>query len=266
MDVASIMSTDPISAPLDMPVHAARTLMENEGIRHLPVLASGRVIAMLCDRDLFPDEDEFADARQGRSTRLLADVVQARLARVTPQDSLASATATCLEVASGGLPVMDGDELLGILSEMDLLRALIGTSPDSTTLPTSVDDVMTAFPLVATPATSVAQALGMCRSLRAHHLPVVDGEALVGIVSDRDLLCSAAAGRAHEGTLGEIMQSDPITVAPRQSTSEAAALMASAKISSLPVVDGSELVGIVTLTDLLEHFMLEHSKVEGGAT
>ncbi len=255
MDVASIMSTEPISASLDMLVHEARTLMENAGIRHLPIVSNGRVIAMLCDRDLFPNEDELADARLGRSTRTLADVVQERLTRVSPHDSLISATAACLSAGNGGLPVMDGHELRGIVSELDLLQAFTGPDTAQADSPASVDDVMTAFPLVATPDTSVAQAIGMCQSLRAHHLPVVADDKLVGIVSDRDLLCSAAAGRAYEGTLGEIMQAEPITIGPRQPTSQAAALMASAKISSLPVVDGAELVGIITLNDLLGHFM-----------
>lgn len=261
MDVAAIMSPEPISVPLDMPVHEARNLMENAGIRHLPVVAAGRLVAMVSDRDLYPDEAEFADARVGREGRLVADVLQARLSRVTPRDSTVTAAAECLRLGTGGLPVMDDDKLVGILSEMDLLMALTRSGGEGS--PASVDDVMTAFPQVARPDTTVAQALATCQELRAHHLPVVDGDQLVGIVSDRDLLCSAAAGRAHEGTLGEVMQGDPITIEPGQSASKAAELMISAKISSLPVVEGGELVGILTLTDLLDQLLKSQGQTAG---
>ncbi len=90
-------------------------------------------------------------------------------------------------------------------------------------------------------------------------VPVVDGDRLVGIISDRDV-------RRHVGYLdsiriGAAMTPDPKTVTPRMSVEDAARLMISHKIGGLPVVEDGKLVGILTTTDVLKAFL----KVEAAA-
>jgi acetoin utilization protein AcuB len=84
-------------------------------------------------------------------------------------------------------------------------------------------------------------------------IPVMDGDNLVGIITDRDI-------RKHEGYLGSTrisaaMTPDPKTVTPRMSVEDAARLMISHKISGLPVVEDGKLVGILTTTDVLKAFL-----------
>src|ERR1700675_335567 len=84
-------------------------------------------------------------------------------------------------------------------------------------------------------------------------VPVVDGDSLVGIVTDRDI-------RRHVGYLDSTkitaaMTSDPKTVTPRMSVEDAARLMISHKIGGLPVVEDGKLVGILTTTDVLKAFL-----------
>jgi CBS domain-containing protein len=97
---------------------------------------------------------------------------------------------------------------------------------------------------------------------RVRHLPVLDGERLVGLVSLRDLL-AASLTRALDFdarerrvflkslSVREAMSKRLITVRPNATHAEAAALMLRNRIGCLPVVDGDELVGIVTETDLI---------------
>ena len=98
-----------------------------------------------------------------------------------------------------------------------------------------------------------------------HHVPVVDGDTLVGIVSSRDLLrvyrefSSKVSEKAddlldHGSTVAGIMSTELVTIRSRESVEAAIELIASGTIHSVLVLDEEErLVGIVTDTDLLDY-------------
>ena len=82
-------------------------------------------------------------------------------------------------------------------------------------------------------------------------LLVVDGEDLVGIVTERDVLKAAANGLSMDETrISQIMTKDLVTVGPGTSLREAAKLMAERWIRHLPVLDEGKLVGILSQRDL----------------
>ncbi|RMF83557.1 MAG: CBS domain-containing protein [Nitrospinota bacterium] len=112
----------------------------------------------------------------------------------------------------------------------------------------------------------VVTAFEQMRKHRIRHLPVMDGERLVGIISDRDIklaLIPETSPRTGERfyyllettTIEEIMTTSPITVTPQTPLEEAAKLIYRYKIGSLPVVEEGKLVGIITETDILEVFI-----------
>lgn len=98
---------------------------------------------------------------------------------------------------------------------------------------------------------------------RIRHMPVVDGDRLVGVVSQRDLLSASLSKtlsfdhderRTFLRSVGvsEAMTSDPVTIGLRETLREAAQRMLERRIGCLPVVDDEgRLVGLVTETDLL---------------
>jgi len=92
------------------------------------------------------------------------------------------------------------------------------------------------------------------------HLPVVDQGRLVGILTDRDLrfatssLCQSP--RTAKDPVSSAMSSPPLTADPLDPVEDAARIMREHKIGCLPVVDGSELVGILTGMDLLDALMI----------
>lgn len=104
----------------------------------------------------------------------------------------------------------------------------------------------------ATPALRVADAYEVMVAHRFHHFPVVD-ELLgfVGVLSDRDILRHKMSRPGDEVTVGEIMTVNPFTLPPDAHAREAAQLMVEHRISCVPVVEGAQLVGIVTHVDLL---------------
>ena len=98
---------------------------------------------------------------------------------------------------------------------------------------------------------------------RVRHFPVLDDGQVVGVVSQRDLYKASLgsvmkygekAQRAFlEGlAVKEVMNDPAITIAPHASVQEAARVMMEKKIGCLPVLEGAQLVGIITETDMLK--------------
>ena len=110
---------------------------------------------------------------------------------------------------------------------------------------------MSTNPATVSGNATVKQALD---SIVGHHqwiLPVVDEQqSLVGIVSEKDLLRADALDLVEA-----VMTRDVITVTEYAALEEAARIMADHRVSSLPVMRGSKLVGIITETDLFRVFL-----------
>lgn len=102
--------------------------------------------------------------------------------------------------------------------------------------------------VTASPGTSVREARRLLDRARARHLPVLEGGLLVGIVSDRDL--RSAAGEAVP--LREIMTRTVFVLSPGTSIRRAARLFRERRFGAMPVVEGRELVGIVSVVDVLK--------------
>lgn len=120
-----------------------------------------------------------------------------------------------------------------------------------------VRDYMSVPPITLTTDDSYHAALRLLQENRLHHVPVVDHrKALVGILAERDLLLAAARYMHNPVDVNEVMHRDVVTAMPETPLSEAATLMTTHKIGSLPVVDAEDkLVGIITETDILRAFI-----------
>ena len=94
MKVSTIMSPAPVTVGPDVSVAAARDILLTEDVRHLPVLEANRLVGIVSDRDLFPDEEELAPRPGGghpRLIRVLADVMSTDVSVVHPEDTVVSA-------------------------------------------------------------------------------------------------------------------------------------------------------------------------------
>ncbi|MBL0769756.1 CBS domain-containing protein [Sphingopyxis sp. XHP0097] len=86
----------------------------------------------------------------------------------------------------GAVPVLEGDSIVGIFSERDLVRLMSSYGPGA--LDRSLDDVMTKTPVTCDSSMAVMAALSQMTQRRIRHLPVVDDGKLVGFVSIGDLV------------------------------------------------------------------------------
>ena len=119
--------------------------------------------------------------------------------------------------------------------------------------PMTVRDVMTWRVFTLRPEQSVQEAVNLFAQREFRHIPVVDGVALAGVLSDRDAF-RALAQQSDLATLtvASVMRREVQTVTMSTPLGEAARLLIRNRINCLPVMDGSRLAGIVTTTDLLQ--------------
>ncbi|MBN2625008.1 MAG: CBS domain-containing protein [Acidimicrobiales bacterium] len=116
----------------------------------------------------------------------------------------------------------------------------------------TVADVMSSPVVVAQPDDSVAEAATRMSASTVGSVVVVEGSRPVGILTERDIVRQAAAGRsAAEQLVADLMTAEPDCIEPGVSLQEAFASLIERRYRHLPVVEGDELVGIVSLRDLL---------------
>ena len=123
------------------------------------------------------------------------------------------------------------------------------------------DYMMSALTTIPRASSLLDAAITMRRS-SIRHLPIVDGEKLVGIITERDVLrCSPSLlseitqeeyNSIFENTpIERVMTRDPMSVTPDSPIRDAILLMLDRKMGCLPVVEGERLAGILTRSDLL---------------
>lgn len=109
----------------------AKHILDLKSIRHLPVVSDGRLVGMITDRDIRRNLPSPATSLEIHEIVYLLDKLQVQMVMtrevvsVTPETSIEAAASLLLAHKVGGLPVLDGERLVGIITEGDLLRALL---------------------------------------------------------------------------------------------------------------------------------------------
>ena len=116
----------------------------------------------------------------------------------------------------------------------------------------TVREAMTGSPTTVAAEESAVEAARLMAAQDVGSLPVLDGDDLVGIVTDRDLVLHVLAKDAdpHKVRVSSICSENPIVVGPEDSLEEALQHMAKKQIRRLPVVDDGRLVGILAQADV----------------
>jgi CBS domain-containing protein len=148
----------------------------------------------------------------------------------------------------------------------------------------TVSDIMTADPVTVTTETGVTEAAQLMVDNKIGALPVLDGDVLVGLVTEGDLIHQDVKlefptyiqlldgfimyppaqarfenelKKAVAATVGDVMTADPITVQADTSIEDVATLLVERDVSRIPVMNGDELVGIVTKGDVVRSLVEE---------
>jgi len=121
--------------------------------------------------------------------RVVSDILRSKghdVWAVRPDDTVFESLQLMAEKGVGALLVMDGDTLVGIVTERDYARKVIleGKSSKSS----SVAEVMTDQVLCVAPERTIEECMALMTDKRARHLPVVEGERVIGVLSIGDLV------------------------------------------------------------------------------
>lgn len=129
-----------------------------------------------------------------------------------------------------------------------------------------ISSIMTTEVITLSLSDSLYSAEKRMKTNHIRHMPVVDGDELIGLISLADLQrISFIDAYSKEGTedtpvynmigVKDLMIKNPVTASPTSTILEVSKLLASKEFHSLPVVDEGKLVGIITTTDLLHYFI-----------
>jgi acetoin utilization protein AcuB len=129
--VRDVMSPSAVTIAPDAPLGKALTAMQVREIRHLPVVEpDGRLVGIVTDRDLRQATlARFQAVRDAERDLLVQDVMTCAVVTIEADAPVARAAALMYERRIGSLPVVEHGRLAGIVTERDLLRALIRESP-----------------------------------------------------------------------------------------------------------------------------------------
>ena len=144
--VKDVMTRDPISIDPEAPLGTVIALMREKGIRHLPVVDdAGRLVGIITDRDLrnaaiapalaehlsLGAQRRLRGAKQALEDLKVKDAMTWGVVTTHPEATITRAAAVMFERRIGSLPVVEAEKLVGILTERDLLKALMKISPES---------------------------------------------------------------------------------------------------------------------------------------
>lgn len=271
MNISEIMTREIVSAQPNCPLDDAIQLFESHRFRHLPVLEEGRLVGILSDRDIALATgwilSNYRSTDDNSAPQRVVQIMTRDVHSLPASADASDAAELILEHRISAVPVLEGGAVVGLLSTTDLIRAASdrGASSDwKLREGAHVDDWMSRDVKTVGPDTAMLDALDLCKLSGVRHLPVLERGRLVGMISDRDLrfglgqeiasdLVAQDEGRLEEVSIPitGLMTPEVVTVELGSSLQIAAERMLSGGFSALPVVQGDDLVGMLTQTDLL---------------
>ena len=275
MLVSRFMTRRPVTVAPDASIDEAIALMERHGFRHLPVARGHDVQGMVSDRDVRLGTGGQALAGLGIPEeagvpRRVEQIMRSPVVCVEEHERGPTAARRMIEQHIGALPVLERGRLVGLVTETDLVSAFRDLCRDpahADELDRPVEEIMHSLVVTMEPEESLDEAIKRCQDWRIRHVPVMQDEELIGMVSDRDI--RLALGRALVADalavkkggqpaplprVSQVMTRDVVSIDPKETLSRAVTRMLEHRVSALPVQLDGMLMGIVTRTDILEHY------------
>ena len=258
MQIKNLMSEDIITIDKDQNLSDALKLLRKHNVSRLPVTNHKELVGIISERDI-ANKLGSSKYESMPASRLHISSVMVKDVLTVPQTmQLDDVAKLMLDNGIGSVPVMDDDKMVGIVSKADFVTLAVGIAFNKIT----VKEIMTKDLTVVSPTERLVHARRLMIESKVGRLPVVDEDKLVGMVTSKDLMRAFIDFRKKvpekyqksqikDVLVEDIMSSNPVVTSKDATISEVAEIMMETGYNGLPVVDGDELVGIITQTDIL---------------
>jgi CBS domain-containing protein len=263
MRLSTIMTSNPLVLTPEDTLERAEAVMRVAHARHWPVARERALVGVVSLRDLL--EVQRPDAPEERLehwVRLKTGHVMTQ-ARVVahPDDDLLHAAVQMHRHRLSCLPVIEHQRLVGLVTLDHMVEqavALIEEAERDTGRTQTVAQVMTADPLATVQVLErIDEAQSTMRQYGVRHLPVLNGDRLIGVLSEGDILdvLRNSLEDASGIVVGEVMTQAPETTIPEAAAADAARELMHKQIGVLPVLSQRRLVGVLAKSDFLRYII-----------
>lgn len=280
-DVMSIAKKKVVTVPQSATIKEAAEIMVKNKFRRLPITdpGTGNLLGIVTSMDILDFlgggekykivEEKYQGNFLGAINESVRSIMTRNVEVLDYKRSIDDALKKMLEKGVGALPVLDSDKkIVGIVSERDFVLLLAGVLTDEV-----VEDFMTEKVITTTPGTRIEGASKIMVRNNLRRIPVVGEERrtphpekdkIVGIVTATDVLgllgknkaltrmTSNSAEEFLNTTITDIMETNVIATTATTRLGDLCAAMGREGIGGLPVVLNSELIGIITESDILK--------------
>ena len=259
MQIKNLMSEDLITVDKDQNLSDALKLLRKHNVSRLPVTNNKELVGIISERDI-ANKLGSSKYESMPASRLHISSVMVKDVLTVPQTmQLGDVAELMLENGIGSVPVMDDDNnMVGIVSKADFVTLASGIAFDKI----SVKEIMKKGVTSISPTERLIHARRVMLEAHVGRLPVLDDDKLVGMITSKDLMRAFIDFRKKvpekyqksqikEVLVEDIMSSNPVCVTKDMSITEVSNIMMDTGYNGLPVVEGEEVIGIITQTDIL---------------
>ncbi|WP_405274057.1 CBS domain-containing protein [Methanobrevibacter sp.] len=258
MQIKNLMSEDLITVDKDQNLPDALKLLRKHNVSRLPVTNNKELVGIISERDI-ANKLGSSKYESMPASRLHISSVMVKDVFTVPQSmQLEEVAKLMLDNGIGSVPVMDDDKMVGIVSKADFVTLATGIAFDKIT----VKEIMSKDLVSASPTDRLIHARRLMLESNVGRLPVLDDDKLVGMITSKDLMRAFIDFRKKvpekyqksqikEVLVEDIMSHNPTYVSKDMSITEVSEIIMETGYNGLPVVEGDDVIGIITQTDIL---------------
>ncbi len=254
--VGELMTKELITIDKSRKLSDALDLMLKKGIHRLIVTDDGKLCGIITAMDIMETLGSYKYGRSTTSRLHVATAMTKNPLTITPDASIKACAKLMVENRISSLPVVENDELVGIITTTDLLKVLKDDE-------TPIEPIYNKFVITVKPTDRLVHARKLMLDNRIGRVVVVEEGKVVGILSEKDIAKAFGvfkklsdryqSSRVRNLIVEDVMTQNVVTASPSERIKDVVSKMLEHDISGLPVLNNDELVGIITKTDLAKY-------------